>query len=82
MIDCENRTVIEAPPGCRYAALSYVWGDTQADEDDISDGMPLKSAPLVIEDSMAATLALGLRFLWVDRHGSIYALAYISLLIN
>ena len=72
VIDCESKTIVPAPLVCQYAALSYVWGDTQADDEDLLDGMPLKSVPRVIEDSIAATLALGLRFLWVDRHVSIF----------
>ena len=71
VIDCVNNTVVAAPSACRYAALSYVWGNTQADEKDIIDGMPLKAVPSVVEDSIATTLALGLRYLWVDRHESI-----------
>ena len=43
---------------------------TPQDEKDLLDGMPLKAVPRVVEDSIAVTLALGLRYLWVDRHVS------------
>lgn len=26
VIDCAQLQVVEAPPGCQYVALSYVWG--------------------------------------------------------
>jgi hypothetical protein len=30
VIDCEQMKVVEAPPECRFVALSYVWGDPTA----------------------------------------------------
>ncbi|KAF3001218.1 hypothetical protein E8E13_001726 [Curvularia kusanoi] len=59
VIDCKTGVVgplldNRAP----YVALSYVWGQTQGVYSDY---------PQTINDSMEAVLALGLRYLWVDR---------------
>lgn len=62
VIDCITRTIVAAPRGCRYVALSYVWGADQT----ISslDGNLLQT----IEDSIQVVLALGHRYLWIDRY--------------
>lgn len=70
-IDCNTRQVVPAHDN-QYTALSYVWGDPVT-----SDGLvtnPIVSSalpeilPRVIEDAIAVTLALGYRYLWVDRY--------------
>lgn len=59
VIDCETGAVEpfldNATP---YVALSYVWGNSQGAQ---------KNYPQTVLDSMEAVLALGLRYLWVDR---------------
>jgi hypothetical protein len=62
VIDCRTKQVVHPEPGCRYVALSYVWGRP------ISSGQSEDSWPLTIQDSIAVTLRLGLVYLWVDRY--------------
>jgi hypothetical protein len=61
VIDCDTRTVVNAPLDCRWVALSYVWGPPPYDE-------TLQSPPQVIEDSIEVCELLGYRYLWVDRY--------------
>lgn len=63
VLDCRTRSVLPAPPGCEYVALSYVWGSPE-------ENPPVLERtyfPAVIEDSIQVTLALGHQYLWVDR---------------
>jgi hypothetical protein len=67
VIDTTSRRIISAPVGCKYAALSYVWGT------ETNVAMQFQStlrypAPLTIEDAITCTRALGLIYLWVDRY--------------
>jgi len=64
VIDCQTKSVIRAPTDCRYAALSYVWGQASPSPSDSSEFAP------TIEDSISVTLSLGFRYLWVDKHVS------------
>lgn len=56
----------------RYAALSYVWGDTlplrltRAALDSFKSGLPWSDIPKTLQDAMTITHRLGLRYLWVD----------------
>lgn len=68
VIDCENKTVVRAPLRCHYTALSYVWGYALPKEKDLPDDVPLKGLSPVVQDGIDATLSLGFRYLWVDRH--------------
>jgi hypothetical protein len=61
MIDCERNTVVAAPVGCLYVALSYVWGKQKS----ASEG--LLNPPKTIARSIHFTQMLGYRYLWVDR---------------
>ncbi|CAI9625383.1 unnamed protein product [Alternaria burnsii] len=63
-IDCEDEKVVPMPHNAKYLALSYVWGDTKAPDNDDS----LYDAPPIIRDAMIATLQLCFRYLWVDRY--------------
>ena len=62
VIDCSNRSVVSAPENCHYTALSYVWG--------LSVSTHSNGFSPVVEDSISATLALGFKYLWVDRYVS------------
>lgn len=66
VIDCETRDVVIAPPNCKYAALSYVWGSESVEIPDL-DRIPDPS-PKTIEDAITTTLRLGLSFVWIDRY--------------
>jgi hypothetical protein len=56
---CAVPEVIEAPTGCEYVALSYVWSMTGEDG---------AGFPPVIMDAIIATVEMGFQYLWVDRH--------------
>ncbi|OAA58972.1 Peptidase S8, subtilisin-related protein [Niveomyces insectorum RCEF 264] len=62
MIDVRTRTLVPTPTGCRYAALSYVWGTVIPE----ADGLARGTLPPAIEDAIVATRHLGLDYLWVD----------------
>lgn len=78
VIDVVSRTVVDAPPACRYVALSYVVGPpsygksmfrlrraNSAGQDTSSIKLP-PSLPRTFEDSMAVVREIGERYLWVD----------------
>ncbi|KAI3319408.1 heterokaryon incompatibility protein-domain-containing protein [Xylariaceae sp. AK1471] len=74
LIDCEKRRVVSyTTPDQRmeleYVALSYTWGgkDYTSTATKVGPELP-DNLPLVIEDAIQATLALGYRFIWVDRY--------------
>lgn len=58
VIDCHSKAVVRKPPSSMYVALSYVWGKVSSDT----------SYPQVVEDGITACVALGYRYLWVDRY--------------
>jgi hypothetical protein len=60
LIDCNKQppAVQEHVWGCKYAALSYVWGVTAEDKIDW---------PKTVLDAVEVTRQLGLQYLWVDR---------------
>lgn len=62
VIDCFTRTIVGAPQACEYVALSYVWGTNQTVSSLDSE------LPQTIEDAIKVVLALGRRYLWVDRY--------------
>lgn len=64
VIDVSTRNVITAPKYCRYAALSYVWGGSQA----MAVDNDLVSPPPVIEDAILVAKNVGCDYLWVDRY--------------
>jgi hypothetical protein len=55
-INLEEPKVIPMPAGCKYAALSYVWGGTE------------NKFPQVVKDSIKVVTELDCEYLWVDRH--------------
>ncbi|KAK3375561.1 heterokaryon incompatibility protein-domain-containing protein, partial [Lasiosphaeria ovina] len=64
LLDCATRLVVEASVRQRFVALSYVWGAPGG----TADAAALLRWPKVVEDAIAVTEALGLRYLWVDRY--------------
>ncbi|KAK3053390.1 hypothetical protein LTR09_005559 [Extremus antarcticus] len=96
LIDVEERRIVSYPrEHCDYVALSYVWGDTEAQSYRKYDAVG--KLPATIEDAISYTKALQKRFLWVDslcidqsdesdkkdqiaRMWSIYRGAYITLI--
>ena len=63
LIDCFTKEIVEKSPGdCKYVALSYVWGEQK------SSGCESSIFSRTVEDSIKAVVALGYRYLWVDRH--------------
>lgn len=71
VIDCERRTVVRASVSrCCYIALSYVWGSGSHNCRTDSHNGVLQDLLLTIEDSISLTMALGYKYLWVDRYVS------------
>lgn len=68
VIDCVLKSVIVAPVPCKYVCLSYCWGTVSSLSNRSSNPTHLGNLPRTIEDSMAATISLGMRYLWVDRY--------------
>ncbi|KAK4220624.1 heterokaryon incompatibility protein-domain-containing protein [Podospora fimiseda] len=71
VIDCETRTVLDAPEGCEFTALSYVWGTPNREEDVFSvstEALLPDTLPLTVRDAMQVVLELGIRYLWVDKY--------------
>ncbi|PMD16818.1 HET-domain-containing protein, partial [Hyaloscypha hepaticicola] len=71
VIDCQTRTIIQAPPGCQYVALSYVWGpSTTPSKNTEAQNIPptIQNEPKTISDAIHVTLKLGIRYLWIDRY--------------
>jgi hypothetical protein len=68
VIDCKREEVVSAPLQCRYAALSYVWGDASFSTGLVSSS--LQDAPSTVSDAIDLAKGLGYRYLWVDRYVS------------
>jgi hypothetical protein len=62
VIDCEQLVVIPAPPGCKYTALSYVWGSPSGTVTSANFRLS-DDAPATIKDSIQVTLVLGYKYL-------------------
>ncbi|OTB00637.1 hypothetical protein M426DRAFT_15230 [Hypoxylon sp. CI-4A] len=69
LIDCTTRKVISFLSAPGYIALSYVWGKNE-DAAKFARGGSTLSQPLpnVVEDALKVTVALGYRYLWVDKY--------------
>lgn len=63
VIDVVTEERVPAKPGCKYIALSYVWGQEPSHESE-------NKFAQVVQDAMFVTNALGCRYLWVDRYVS------------
>lgn len=71
VIDCESRKVVQAPPQCKYLALSYVWGKVKHSES-------LDDPPPVIADTFIVCGRLGLKYLWIDQYASTFLASFTS----
>lgn len=61
VIDCSKEEIINAPKNCKYAALSYVWGDlgtVHEARSKLSDGLPN-----TLKDTIQVVLKLRLQYL-------------------
>jgi hypothetical protein len=67
VLDCIDLTVVDAPAGCEYVALSYLWGSVTDRSHKPSLDVWLE-IPRTIRHSIAITQRLGYRYLWVDRY--------------
>ncbi|KAK8024905.1 hypothetical protein PG990_002728 [Apiospora arundinis] len=65
LIDCRDRTLHYLSTDEEYTALSYVWGQVTVSR--ASGGHLPGALPRTIEDALELTLALGIRYLWVDQ---------------
>ena len=69
VIDCITREFEPAPLNCKYVALSYVWGQPKRGDAEMLHRTTLpEQLPRTIEDAIAVTKALRLRYLWLDRY--------------
>ena len=74
VVDVATRSVIDAPPGCVYAALSYVWGDLDLATLNARMMPSMQGYMLVNEHSLPQSVTdpvelcqdLGIPYLWVD----------------
>ncbi|KAJ3528415.1 hypothetical protein NM208_g10210 [Fusarium decemcellulare] len=68
LIDCTTREIVDGLSEVdRFVALSYVWGP-QPDQAAATDHRRVEDAEPVVEDAIHATVSLGYKYLWVDRH--------------
>lgn len=76
LIDVRSSCIVEAPAGCDYFALSYVWGNEKNSfQATIAQLEAMKSPgffgaqalPKTIADAMELTKGMGIGYLWVDR---------------
>jgi hypothetical protein len=74
VIDVCQMCIIEAPPQCRYSALSYCWGEVDNFKHERGNSAVLrrdgglKNAPLpkTVSDAILLIQSIGERYLWVD----------------
>lgn len=78
VIDIKKGCITKAPDGCKYAALSYVWGEpehsnllelTSTNLQRLQEPGSLSGEllPATIHDALAVCTKLGIHYLWVDR---------------
>ncbi|KAG1756326.1 heterokaryon incompatibility protein-domain-containing protein [Suillus paluster] len=75
VVDVVSMAMIPAPSGCRYVALSYVWGGAGTEywttKDNIAErskpgGLNTTKLPETITDSILFVRQLGERYIWID----------------
>ncbi|KAF8862670.1 HET-domain-containing protein, partial [Acephala macrosclerotiorum] len=68
VVDCNTGLIVSAEPGCKYLAMSYVWGTTPSKELEDGESLLATSTPVLVRDAISATKRMGYRYLWVDRY--------------
>ena len=76
VIDVDLMCLTSLPPGGRYVALSYIWGDGKPYKTDIANAQShyikggiqaiVGKLPRVIQDAISLVQAIGERYLWID----------------
>jgi hypothetical protein len=73
VVDVQDHVLRLLPPGARYMALSYVWGQTKEPrryaEDDFRADNPWaipSDLPRTLQDAIALVREIGERFIWID----------------
>ncbi|CCX15891.1 Similar to hypothetical protein SERLADRAFT_417313 [Serpula lacrymans var. lacrymans S7.9]; acc. no. EGO21914 [Pyronema omphalodes CBS 100304] len=75
VIDVKTSRVVLAERGCRYIALSYVWGGKQdfmlkkenVKQWELPGGIPkTEELPQTIQDAISLVASIGERYLWID----------------
>ncbi|KAG6330062.1 hypothetical protein ID866_9026, partial [Astraeus odoratus] len=75
MVDVQQMALVTASPGCRYVALSYVWGGPgyeywttmgNVNARSCPGGMSNCVLPMTIRDAIHLVQRLGERYLWID----------------
>ncbi|KAI9797296.1 MAG: hypothetical protein M1835_001314 [Candelina submexicana] len=76
LIDVQQLCIVSAPPGCRYIALSYLWGRNarsqfRATKENMASlgvrrSLAKVELPKTIGDAIVLVTKLGERYLWVD----------------
>lgn len=67
VINVQQDRVVEAPVGCEYIALSYVFGSLTTIYLTPSGSFNRYSLPATIRDALVACYKLGFKYLWVDQ---------------
>ncbi|KAI8664049.1 HET domain-containing protein [Fusarium keratoplasticum] len=68
--ECETGAIIKLPEGSEFAALSYVWGQTQGNGPSTASraGFLPPHIPKTIRDAIQATIRLNIQYLWVYQY--------------
>ncbi|KAG6358334.1 hypothetical protein INS49_014218 [Diaporthe citri] len=74
VIDTKELCIVEVETPCRYACLSYVWGEgsqtqyntTTKDSLEAANRLQVVELPQTMRDAIKVTQEVGLRYLWVD----------------
>lgn len=76
IIDAWDRCIVRAPPGCRFLALSYVWGlvkvfkllEGNLPELQVKEALNKiwRHLPKTIQGAMTLTSSLSIRYIWID----------------
>lgn len=69
LIDCTTMKVVNAPPDCRYSALSYVCGPAASNASSvIDDDCVPTNLQRTIGDAIKVTKELSLQYIWIDKY--------------
>ncbi|KAB8271691.1 heterokaryon incompatibility protein-domain-containing protein [Aspergillus minisclerotigenes] len=67
VVNVQQDRVVEAPVGCEYIALSYVFGSSTTIDLTPSGSFNRYNLPATIRDAIVACYKLGFKYLWVDQ---------------